>query len=430
VDQYNVAVTVTGAVTNISPGPTNESSQTVSFIVTNSNSNLFQAGASPAIDASGTLTFTPGDQGGTVTVGVQAKDNGGTSNGGVDISAFQTMTIVMPSNPFQAVTGSYAGLFYDTNTIANASSGYFSLLLASNGTFTGYILGAGDSNTFSGQFDVSNEYASVTASTSTLDLTLDTSTNAVDGSITNSTGGWGGPVLAYRAGYSASSNTSLAGVYLATMPGFEDPTAGPAGDSIFSITISNNGRVSLSGTMADGTAAVQESQISTAGYYPLYVPLYTGGSGGSVIGWLDFTGSLSDSVSTNSTLTWFDITGATSLYPGGFTNQGVLAASLYNSAQANLLGFTSGSLVLSGGNLATNLTNAVTIANNLITVTAPTNGLTLTINSSTGEIQGSFVDPSDSHTNALHAAILQDTNIAPGYFIGTSEGGSFLLIGN
>ena len=99
------------------PNNLNETSQSVTFNVTNSNPNLFLA--QPAIAANGTLSFTPGSQGGTVTVGVQAQDNGGTNNGGINVSAFQTFTIVIPPNAFQYLTGPFAGLFDETSLAAN-----------------------------------------------------------------------------------------------------------------------------------------------------------------------------------------------------------------------------------------------------------------------------------------------------------------------
>jgi hypothetical protein len=135
-------------------------------------------------------------------------------------------------------------------------------------------------------------------------------------------------------------------------------------------------------------------------------------------------------LSTNSSLTWFNQAGATDLYTNGFTNQGVPNASLYNSN--TVFSLSNASVILSGGNLVADLTNAVTVSNGVITVTTPTNanGLTLTINRSTGEIQGSFVDPNDDQTNAIHAAILQNTNFNPGYFLGTNQGGSFILTGD
>ena len=81
--------------TSISPGPSNESSQTVSFSVTgNSNAALFSV--APAVAANGTLTFTPAaNANGSATMTVTAKDNGGTSNGGNDSSTGASLTITV-----------------------------------------------------------------------------------------------------------------------------------------------------------------------------------------------------------------------------------------------------------------------------------------------------------------------------------------------
>ncbi len=83
---------VNGWATNISAGPSNESSQTVDFIVTNDNNSLFST--QPGVSATGTLTYTPAaNANGSATVTVQIHDDGGTANGGVDTSAAQTFTI-------------------------------------------------------------------------------------------------------------------------------------------------------------------------------------------------------------------------------------------------------------------------------------------------------------------------------------------------
>src|SRR5207244_828901 len=78
--------------TSISPGPADESSQLVTFTVTNDNNALFAS--QPAVGSDGTLTYTPAsDAAGSAIVTVTAKDNGGTANGGVDTSPSQTFTI-------------------------------------------------------------------------------------------------------------------------------------------------------------------------------------------------------------------------------------------------------------------------------------------------------------------------------------------------
>jgi VCBS repeat-containing protein len=80
--------------TNISSGPSNESSQTVTFTVTSSNPSLFSV--APAIDSSGTLTFTPAaNANGAATITVVANDDGGSSNGGVSSSVAQTFSFVI-----------------------------------------------------------------------------------------------------------------------------------------------------------------------------------------------------------------------------------------------------------------------------------------------------------------------------------------------
>ena len=79
---------------NISPGPANESSQTVGFLVGNNSNSLFSV--QPAFSTNGTLTFTPAtNANGTATVTMYAQDNGGTANGGVDTSPAQTFAITI-----------------------------------------------------------------------------------------------------------------------------------------------------------------------------------------------------------------------------------------------------------------------------------------------------------------------------------------------
>jgi hypothetical protein len=79
------------------PGPANESAQTATYAVSAiSNPALFAV--PPAIDASGTLTYTPAlNMFGLSTFTVQVTDSGGTAGGGSDTSAFKTFTIAVNS---------------------------------------------------------------------------------------------------------------------------------------------------------------------------------------------------------------------------------------------------------------------------------------------------------------------------------------------
>jgi photosystem II stability/assembly factor-like uncharacterized protein len=103
----DTATTLAGFATEISAGPASESSQVVSFVVTNNNTNLFSE--APAISSSGTLTFTPAaDAVGTALVTVVAKDDGGTTNGGFNTSAAKTFNITVTAENDAPVAGSQA----------------------------------------------------------------------------------------------------------------------------------------------------------------------------------------------------------------------------------------------------------------------------------------------------------------------------------
>jgi uncharacterized repeat protein (TIGR01451 family) len=89
---------IPGWATAISPGPADESGQSVVFQVTNDQGALFVA--PPTINPNGTLTYTPANNAsGMAIVTVVAQDNGGTVNDGVNTSAPQTFTIFINAPP-------------------------------------------------------------------------------------------------------------------------------------------------------------------------------------------------------------------------------------------------------------------------------------------------------------------------------------------
>jgi RHS repeat-associated protein len=120
--------TITLWASNISPGPANESTQSVHFVLTPDNPSLFLAG--PAVLSDGTLTFTSAtNTSGTAIITMRAQDDGGTNNGGVNISAPQTFTItVAPVNdapqlsiPGAQTTGDAMPLVFGTNRLISVS---------------------------------------------------------------------------------------------------------------------------------------------------------------------------------------------------------------------------------------------------------------------------------------------------------------------
>ncbi|MBX2821473.1 MAG: tandem-95 repeat protein [Rhodothermaceae bacterium] len=88
------AQTIPNWATNLSPGPANEASQTLSFNVSTDNNDLFNV--LPTINANGLLAFTPmPNASGTAVVTVTLMDSGGTGNGGVNTSAPVNFTITL-----------------------------------------------------------------------------------------------------------------------------------------------------------------------------------------------------------------------------------------------------------------------------------------------------------------------------------------------
>jgi hypothetical protein len=119
--------TIAGWAQSITPGPPDESSQTVTFLVTNTANGLFTAGGQPAVSADGTLTFNPAPNAvGSASVTVHAQDDGGTAHGGNDTSAPQTFSIAVTNvnDPPVAVS--------DTASVAEDASGVTFSVLAND----------------------------------------------------------------------------------------------------------------------------------------------------------------------------------------------------------------------------------------------------------------------------------------------------------
>lgn len=88
---------VTGWSSSISPGPDNESSQTLDFNISNDNNSLFSKQPT-IVSSTGDLSYTPApDSNGIALVTISLSDDGGTNNGGQDTSPKKTFTITINS---------------------------------------------------------------------------------------------------------------------------------------------------------------------------------------------------------------------------------------------------------------------------------------------------------------------------------------------
>ena len=159
-------VTVSNFVTNLRAGPTNETGQTLAFVVTSTNISF---SAKPTITTNGVLKFqTAATSVGDAIVQVALQDNGGTANGGTNRSPVQTFIIHIEPNLLIPLKGSYNGLFYETAEIHQESSGYFTFSLTDKGTYSGALM--------------RNRITSVSGSAAGLTLTNKASIGFVSGS--------------------------------------------------------------------------------------------------------------------------------------------------------------------------------------------------------------------------------------------------------
>lgn len=95
VEEDASAQTLSNWATNLSAGPPDEASQTLSFrILSNNNPALFAS--VPNLTPNGTLTFTANENAnGIANIVLQLQDDGGTTNGGIDTSERFTLQIIV-----------------------------------------------------------------------------------------------------------------------------------------------------------------------------------------------------------------------------------------------------------------------------------------------------------------------------------------------
>jgi hypothetical protein len=318
---------------------------------------------------------------------------------------------------FAQAQGSYNGLFYNTNGVNAASSGFFTAKVTAKGGVTAKLQMGGHTYSFSKPpFDTSGHWGGqVTGKglpTLTVDLQL-VNNDEITGSVSGN--GWIATLLAQRAAFTAKNKAPWAGndsLLLATKT--NSTTA--SGDSFASVTINASGAVQWSGMLPDGSKVSQKSALSKGGVWPMYAAPYSGA--GTFIGWMQCTNN-SDIVGSG---VWVAPAGASGLYPNGLTNE-------LDATGAGITGSLSPSIktILSGPSLISTLTNRVTISGK---VGQSSNALKLSINAKTGVFSGSMVDPNSNRVLSLQGAFLEGSGgSGGGFFLSTDkkQGGKITL---
>jgi uncharacterized delta-60 repeat protein len=154
----------TGWATAISAGPMDESSQTLTFLVTgNTNPALFSI--PPSVSPQGILTYTPApNANGSATITLSLTDNGGTANGGQNSSASQAFLVTVTPINDAPTSLNLSSLSIAENNAANAVVGSFSSFDPDFGdTFT-YSRVTGFGDTDNGAFTIVGDQLRANAS--------------------------------------------------------------------------------------------------------------------------------------------------------------------------------------------------------------------------------------------------------------------------
>lgn len=325
-------------------------------------------------------------------------------------------------------SGTFSGLFYDTNGVSVENSGAITLIIAPQGSYTGKLLMGNSHYTFSGRFDEQDSSSATIYGAGALPITVTMSftngSSQLAGTVSNST--WVAEMTASPAVFSSRTNPApFAPKYTLALPGSTNPATGPQGNGYATISTKTSGQMTLSGSLADGTTFSQSGPILDGGQWPLYVPLYHGE--GVVLGWLTF-GTNPPPAGVGGTLIWIKPAMSTAkVYPAGFTNSFLSAVgSSYINAQP-VITLTNGIVSFTGGGLGSPFTNTVTLTANNHALNGSGNKLTLSFVPATGLFNGTVTAPGGTLSIPFHGALLQNLNIGYGYFLEGSQSGSVFL---
>jgi hypothetical protein len=366
--------------------------------------DIFPIGPQPCAGG----TQPPGTNEPPVTVG------GGQNT--LDTLAFPAHHVASASNSvaFALAQGAYTGLFYETNGVNPASSGFFSAKVTSQGSFSAKLQIGAKSYSLSSKFNQSGNCTGFATGKGLPMLTVSlhlVNNDEIVGQVSAGTS-WTAQLLAVtKAPATASKNSLVLSVNSAN-------STTPSGDSFGTMILKKTGDIQWTGVLPDGVKVSQKSVLSKGGIWPLYSSLY--GGSGSLIGWLQVTNGNSD---IGGSAVWIVPANQSALFKNGLTNELKAAG----SSLANPSAASSSTIILSAPQFASPLTNNVIISGK--SGQSQDNSLTLSLDVKNGLFSGSVVDPNSSQTLSFQGALLEKSGTGGGFFLNANrdQGGKVYL---
>ena len=343
-----------------------------------------------------------------------------------------------PSNVFPSAKGPYHGLIQPRGDFSPKEAGDMRVNVSSSGCFSGWMNVGGATYSIGGEFN-NQGLAGVHIYQSVWDdwcwcyyyrliwiitLELPQNTDEIHGKVTHARLGWTSDLLGYRGYTSDTEPAQEEGKYTLRLPGSDDPTIAPAGEGYGTMKVDSHGQLSVSGQLADGTTLSRSAIVSTKGWWPFYMSLSNGE--GALFGWLRFASLPNSDVSGD--LLWVRPQRSDrDLYPDGYVGTVNATGSRYtppgNGTPA--LGWVAGRFWVSGGDLSSPLTNAVTLRPNgkLTDLGGGIENLKFSLTTKTGLFKGKFTHPGLEKTVSYSGVLDQLQDVGGGYFIGSDQGG-------
>ena len=382
------------------------------------------------------------------------------------------------ANPFTAnVVGDFNGLVIEdgTNEASNATNGCMSLKVTGTGTFTGTLKIDGFTLSIAGLFDNTGVAKFGAARTTTLfvprtnkpayelTLNMDVATSGNSNKITGdlkqkyrSAVVSNSEVILDRSAFSAANPVPAAyllnkGLYTVALPARASQVGlvaadYPQGDGVGSITVTNLGKLTFSGTLADGTVVTSSSFLSKDRVALIFAQLYTG-KAGSIGGLVTLNDALTDSDVAGTDFFWFRPWQNVQHYPWGWP-EGIevdlVGAKFAVPVGASVLPLLpnlipNATLTFTDGLLSSSVVKDVTITPTNVVTNSPATDTSfkLTITAATGKITGTFTH-TDGTKPTFNGIILQKganraafghfLTVAPRVINGLGESGAVSLI--
>ncbi|HXJ58515.1 MAG TPA: Ig-like domain-containing protein [Verrucomicrobiae bacterium] len=342
-----------------------------------------------------------------------------------------TLSANFVTNPFVRVKGAFNGLFYDTNEVNLASSGFFTVKLTDRGTYSAKLTMGKKRLSTSGRLDLeghaTNQMIRPDLNAVTVRWTVDLhGSDQINGNVTD--GLWTADLAGDRAVFTHTQPASQAGSYTLVLLGSPGSAFAPGGDSYGTVVVDALGNVKLKAYLADQSTIATKVFLSKHGHWPLYAPLY--GGQGAILGWINFADQPTTDFS--GVVNWTKPAMPTShYYPGGFTSEAALLGSRYTRPPDHvtpILNVGNALLTLTGGNMAQPEVDNLTLGLDSKVSNLGPDDVTMLFNLSSGLFTGHCSPPSGGAGLNFKGVVLQKANNASGHFLGTNQSGQVTFV--